>query len=126
MIVGLGIDLCETERMSRALARHGEHFVARVFTAAERAYCESQANRIERYAGRFAAKEAAMKALGTGWRCGVAWQEFEIAHLDSGRPTLVLHGTAQRLAAELGVQRTLVSITHVAALAMAEVLFESD
>ncbi len=78
MIVGIGVDLCEVERMEAAIARHGERFLARIYTEAERAYCESKPNRMERFAGRFAAKEAAMKAIGTGWSRGVGWRDFEV------------------------------------------------
>src|SRR5580658_5588583 len=99
MIVGTGIDLCEVERMERAMAApHGTRFRERVFTAGEIAYAESKANRGERYAARFAAKEAGMKALGTGWRDGLRWQDLEVLNLASGRPTLRLHGKAAEIA----------------------------
>jgi len=93
MILGIGVDLCEVERIEAAIARHGERFLTRIYTPAERAYCESKPNRMERFAGRFAAKEAAMKALGTGWRRGVAWRDFEVARALSGQPVIMLHGT---------------------------------
>src|ERR1700691_1204541 len=99
MIVGTGIDLCEVERIEKAMAApHGTRFRERVFTAGEIAYAESKANRAERYAARFAAKEAGMKALGTGWRNGIGWQDFEGANLPSGRPTLRLSGKAAEIA----------------------------
>ena len=78
MIVGIGVDLCEVDRIEAAIARHGERFLTRIYTQAERAYCESKPNRMERFAGRFAAKEAAMKAMGTGWSRGVGWRDFEV------------------------------------------------
>src|SRR5260221_10230542 len=88
------------------------------------AYVERRANRFERYAGRFAAKEAGMKAIGTGWKRGVRWQDFEVANLPSGRPTLKLHGEAARIAGQLGVKVISLSITHTAELGMAHVVLE--
>ncbi|PSH04847.1 MAG: holo-[acyl-carrier-protein] synthase [Acidobacteria bacterium] len=126
MIVGIGVDLCEVDRMEAAIARHGERFLARIYTEAERAYCESKPNRMERFAGRFAAKEAAMKAIGTGWRRGVAWRDFEVKRAASGQPIIVFDGAARKIAEELGVKRALVSITHTRSMAMAQVLLESE
>ena len=125
MIAGIGVDLCEVERIESAIARHGERLLARLYTPAERSYCESRPNRMERFAGRFAAKEAAMKAIGTGWSRGVGWRDFEVARATGGRPVIVFHGVARRIADEMGVTRALVSITHVRSLAMAEVLLEA-
>jgi len=85
---------------------------------------ERKANRFERYAARFAAKEAGMKAIGTGWRHGVTWQDFEVANLPSGRPTLRLHGVAARFAEKLRVRNISLSITHTAELGMAHVILE--
>ena len=90
MIVGLGVDIAEVHRIEAAIARRGEAFLRRVFTPAEIAYCERHRNRYERYAGRFAAKEAAMKALGTGWRHGVRWVDIEVIRLPGGKPSLQL------------------------------------
>ena len=98
MIVGIGVDLCEVDRMEAAIARHGERFLTRIYTEAERAYCESKPNRMERFAGRFAAKEAAMKAIGTGWRRGVGWRDFEVARAASGQPVILFHGVARKIA----------------------------
>ena len=125
MIVGSGVDLCEVPRIESAIARHGQRFIDRVFTEREIAYAESKANRYERYAARFAAKEAGMKALGTGWRGGIAWRDFEVANLSSGRPTLRLHGKAAELAQTLGVRGVALSITHTAGQALAMVILES-
>jgi holo-[acyl-carrier protein] synthase len=126
MIAGTGIDLCEVDRMERALAApHGARLRERVFTAAEIAYAERKANRAERYAARFAAKEAGMKALGTGWRNGVHWQDLEVANLPSGRPTLRLHGKAAEIAERLGVRNISLSLTHTAGQAMALVILEA-
>lgn len=126
MIVGTGIDLCEVDRIEKAMAApHGPRFRERVFTAAEVAYAESKANRAERYAARFAAKEAGMKALGTGWRNGVTWHDLEVVNLPSGRPTLRLQGEAAEIALRLGVRNISLSLTHTSNQAMALVILES-
>ncbi len=126
MIVGTGTDLCEVGRIEKALAApHGDRLRERVFTPAEIAYAESKANRWERYAARFAAKEAGMKALGTGWRGGLGWQDLEVSNLPSGRPTLKLHGKAAEIAERMGVRNISLSLTHTAQMAMAMVIFES-
>jgi holo-[acyl-carrier protein] synthase len=124
MILGTGVDLAEVARIRTAVERYGRRFIERIYTPAEIAYVERKANRFERYAGRFAAKEAGMKAIGTGWRRGVRWQDFEVANLPSGRPTLRLHGEAAKIAAGLGVKSIQLSITHTAELGMAHVILE--
>ena len=96
VILGSGVDLCEVPRIEAAIARYGRRFLERIYTEREIAYAESKANRFERYAARFAAKEAGMKALGTGWSGGVAWRDFEVSNLPSGRPALRIHGKAAR------------------------------
>jgi len=112
--------------MAKAMAApHGARLRDRVFTPAEIAYSESKANRWERYAARFAAKEAGMKALGTGWRDGLAWQDLEVSNLPSGRPTLKLHGKAAEIASRLGVRNVSLSLTHTAQQAMAIVILEA-
>ena len=125
MIVGSGVDLCEVARIKDAIARHGRRFQERVFTDREIAYAQSKANLYERYAARFAAKEAGMKALGTGWRGGVRWRDFEVTNLPSGRPTLQFHGKAAEFADKLGVQNIALSITHTSVQAMAIVILEN-
>jgi holo-[acyl-carrier protein] synthase len=125
MIVGLGVDIAEVDRIQAAIERRGRAFLERVFTPAEIAYCESHRNRCERYAGRFAAKEAAMKALGTGWSRGVRWVDIEVTRLPSGQPTLSLHGASRDLAERLGMRRASLSITHSGNTALAQVIFES-
>jgi holo-[acyl-carrier protein] synthase len=125
MIVGTGIDLAEVARIRAAIERFGDKFLHRVYTVTERAYVERKANRFERYAARFAAKEAGMKALGTGWRSGVGWHDFEVSNLPSGRPTLRLHGVAKRIAEELGVREISLSLTHTTENGMAFVIFQS-
>ncbi len=124
MIVGSGIDLCEVARIKDAIVRHGRRFLERVYTAREIAYAERKANLYERYAARFAAKEAGMKALGTGWRGGVGWRDFEVTNLPSGRPTLQFHGKASEIARQLGVENISLSITHTSTQAMAMVILE--
>lgn len=94
MIIGLGSDLCDTRRIEEVLKRHGDRFLERVFTPAERAKAERRANRAETYAKRFAAKEACSKALGTGFRAGVFWRDMGVVNLPSGRPTMKLTGGA--------------------------------
>jgi holo-[acyl-carrier protein] synthase len=124
MILGSGVDLCEVPRIEAAIARYGRRFVERIYTPLEIAYAESKANRFERFAARFAAKEAGMKALGTGWRGGITWKDFEVANLPSGRPTLRFHGKAAEIAARLGVKRVALSITHTKDQALAMVILE--
>jgi holo-[acyl-carrier protein] synthase len=126
MIVGMGVDIAETARIAQALRRHGERFSKRVYTAGEIAYCERFKNQAERYAARFAAKEAAFKALGTGWGDGVRWLDVEVTHQPSGKPELLLAGRAQELARKLGVTRTAVSLSHSGRYVVAQVIFESD
>ena len=125
MIVGTGIDLAEVPRIAAAIERFGDRFLRRIFTAAEMRYCDSKANRMERYAGRFAAKEAAMKALGTGWDYGVRWRDCEVVRIPGARPTIHFHGKAQEFAAKLGVKNAALSITHTKEQAMAFVILES-
>jgi holo-[acyl-carrier protein] synthase len=125
LIIGLGVDIAEVDRVRAAIERHGQPFLRRVFTPAEISYCEGFRNKFERYAGRFAAKEAAMKALGTGWRRGVRWVDFEVVRESSGRPSIALAGEAAKIAANLGVARISLSITHTSAEALAQVIFEN-
>jgi holo-[acyl-carrier protein] synthase len=124
MIVGMGVDIAEVGRIQGAIERHGEVFLKRIYTPGEREYCEGFKNKYERYAGRFAAKEAAMKALGTGWRRGVRWVDLEVVRETSGRPTLAIAGEAAKIAEEIGVKSVALSITHTGNLALAQVIFE--
>ena len=124
MIVGTGIDIAEVPRVRQAIERYGARFVERIYTLAEIAYVERKANRYERFAARFAAKEAGMKAIGTGWRHGVRWQDFEVANLPGGKPTLRLHGVAAQVAAALGVRAIALSLTHTSEQGMAFVILE--
>jgi holo-[acyl-carrier protein] synthase len=124
MIIGTGVDLERVDRIRAAIERHGKRFLERVFTPGEIAYVEARARRAESYAARFAAKEAAMKALGTGWDHGVRWVDVEIARQDGGRPTLRLHGKAAEIAAGLGCRATHVSLSHTSEDAIAQVILE--
>ncbi|HZS72124.1 MAG TPA: holo-ACP synthase [Candidatus Acidoferrum sp.] len=125
MIIGMGVDIAEVERIQAAIEKYGETFLRRLYTKSERAYCDQFRNRFERYAGRFAAKEAAMKALGTGWRHGVRWVDFEVVREASGRPTIALDGEAKRIAEQMGVRHISLSITHTSSQALAQVIFEN-
>jgi holo-[acyl-carrier protein] synthase len=124
VIVGTGVDLAEVPRIQASIERFGEKFIKRIYTPREIAYVERKANQFERYAARFAAKEAGMKAIGTGWRRGVSWQDFEVANLPSGKPTLLLHGVAAKFADKLGVKNVSLSLTHTKELGMAHVILE--
>ena len=125
MIVGTGVDLAEVDRIRNAIERHGRRFIERIYTPAEIAYVERKANRFERYAARFAAKEAGMKALGTGWNFGVRWRDIEVARKPGSRPTLVFHGKAAEFAERLGTRNISLSLTHTAEQAMAFVILEN-
>ena len=124
MIVGTGIDVIEVPRVAAAIERFGDRFVRRIFTEEEIRYCESKANRVERYAARFAAKEAGMKALGTGWNHGVRWRDVEVLRQPGHRPTIAFHGKAGEFAKSLGVVNAALSITHTADQAIAQVILE--
>jgi holo-[acyl-carrier protein] synthase len=124
MIVGTGIDIAEVPRIAEALDRFGQRFLQRIFTPGEIRYCDSKANRVERYAARFAAKEAAMKALGTGWNHGVRWRDCEVVRVPGGRPSIVFHGKAGEVAARLGVKNASLSLTHTSEQAFAQVILE--
>lgn len=126
MIVGTGIDIAEVDRIANSIARFGRRFLERVFTADEIRYCESKANKAERYAGRFAAKEAGMKAIGTGWNRGVTWRDVEVRRATGSRPTIVFHNKAGEFFRKLGGVRAHLSITHTKDSAMAQVILESE
>jgi holo-[acyl-carrier protein] synthase len=125
MIVGTGIDMAEVPRIAESIRRFGNRFLRRVFTEGEIQYCDSKANRTERYAARFAAKEAGMKALGTGWNRGVRWRDVEVTRQPGGRPTLVFHGKAAEFATRLGTVHVALSLSHTAEHAIAQVILES-
>jgi holo-[acyl-carrier protein] synthase len=113
-LLGHGIDIVETARIRRLIDEHGAHFLDRVFTAAEQAYCNASRKRsLEHFAGRFAAKEAVLKVLGTGWRGGIAWTDIEVVKEPSGQPQIRLTGECARIAGERGISRWHVSISHI-------------
>jgi holo-[acyl-carrier protein] synthase len=126
MIVAIGTDAIEVERVQRAVdhPRWGERFRQRVFTAGEIAYCTKRRRNVESFAARFAAKEAVMKALGTGYAKGVWWRDIEVVRT-SGPPRLALHGGAADRAAALGIGRWHLSLTHTAGQALAYVIAET-
>jgi holo-[acyl-carrier protein] synthase len=125
MIVGTGIDLVEVGRIEQAVDRFGRRFLNRIYTAEEQAYCMRKRMSGESLAARFAAKEAAAKALGTGISVGVNWLEIEVTREPGGRPGVQFHGRAAQIAARLGVVRTVLSLTHTSDLAMASVVLEA-
>lgn len=125
MIVGTGIDIAEVPRIAASIERFGDRFIQRIFTEGEIRYCDAKANRAERYAARFAAKEAAMKALGTGWNYGVRWRDIEVTRKPGGRPTLLFHGKAAEFAAKLKATNVALSLTHTAEEAIAQVILEN-
>ncbi len=123
-VIAHGVDLVEVARIERSLAEHGERFIERCFTNAEADYCRSARppRDVERFAARFAAKEAALKALGTGWADGIAWTDVEVVLAPSGSPSIKLAGKAQKLAHELGITEMLISLSHTSSNAMASVI----
>ena len=125
MIVATGIDIVEIARIERVFARRGTRFRDRIFTEGEIAYCEPRGSKFASYAARFAAKEAMMKALGTGWSNGIAWRDVEILRDDEGAPSIKLRGSALERFNGLGASRAHLSLTHSRDLAMAQVVLES-
>lgn len=124
-LVGLGVDLVEVARIERLLAEHGERFLERCFTRDERRQWQAAGGRAEHLAGRFAAKEAVLKALGTGWRHGIAWTDIEVLPDDAGRPGVGLTGQAARFAAAAGIARWMLSISHSGGFAVASAIAEA-
>ncbi len=124
MIVGTGIDIVEVPRVAQAIERFGDRFLRRIFTAGEIKYCRSKRNAAERFAARFAAKEAALKAIGTGWKKGVAWTDVEVRREPGGRPSVHFSGAAAKHASTLGVKRSSLSLSHTAEMATAQVILE--
>jgi len=122
-IIGHGVDLVENCRVADLIEKHGERFLVRVFTDTERAYAESsKKRRMEHYAARFAAKEAVFKALGTGWRDGMAWTDVEVVRLATGQPTIILTGRALELANQLRITEWHISLSHTEIYAIASVI----
>ncbi len=121
-IIGHGIDLVETARVARLLDQHGQRFLARCFTPAEVEYACAKKRVVEHLAARFAAKEAILKALGTGWRDGIAWTDMEVRRHPSGQPTVHLTGRCREIERQLGIGRWVVSLTHTRNYAAASVI----
>jgi len=124
-IVAVGLDLARIERFEQVHARHGERLLERLFTDGERAYCDRRASRMASYTGRFAVKEAVMKALGTGWSAGVSWKDIEVVRKSGSAPVLVLHGETDRIAKRMGIARIHITITHDGGIAAAVAVAES-
>ena len=125
MITGIGIDVIQNERIHNSVQRFGERFLNRIYTEGEIGYCKTCANPDIHYAARFAAKEAAFKALGTGWAAGVKWKDIEVERLPSGKPELHLHGEAFAIATAMGATRFHVSLTHDQLVSCAIVILEA-
>lgn len=111
-IVGIGTDITECLRIARMIERHGELFITRVYTAEEIRYCQNRKQATQHFAGRWAAKEAILKALGTGWRNGISWRDIEVRNEPGGRPVVGVRGGVREAVEELGVTKLLVSISH--------------
>ena len=125
MIVGIGVDIVEIEKLRLAMVRRGDRLRNRAFTPLEIEYCEERANQYQHYAARFAAKEAAFKAIGTGWREGVGWHDAEVRNALSGKPSLFLSGRALELAHHRGALHFWLSLSHTDRYAVAQVVLES-
>ena len=125
MIVGLGVDVIELDRVRDVFERHGDRFTGRILTPGEREYCARRRDQVPSLAARFAAKEAALKGLGTGLTGGIRWQDVEVVRGRSGPPTIALHGRASAAASEKGVSRVHLSLTHGRSVAVAVVVLES-
>ncbi|MBI2901582.1 MAG: holo-ACP synthase [Planctomycetes bacterium] len=124
MIIGVGIDLVEVERFKAVMRRRGERFLERIFTAGERKYCEGKMHRLAHYTARFAAKEAILKALGTGWSGGIHWTDIEVVHEGTGAVSAKIGGPAGQVAKKKKIRKVHISITHseryASAVAVAE------
>lgn len=126
MILGTGIDIIEIARIEELILRHGNHFLKKIYTAEEKDYCQPKALAAQHYAARFAAKEAAMKALGTGWQKGIGFLSIEVFREGLGRPSLRFHGNALQASLELGVAHIHLSLSHSREHAIAQVILEGS
>ena len=125
MITGIGVDVIQNERLRDSIERFGDRFLNRIYTEGEKEYCSKSSNPAIHYAARWAAKEAAFKALGTGWAAGVKWKDVEVIRLESGKPELHLFGEALQIATKQGATRFHVSLTHDQLISCAIVIFET-
>lgn len=124
MILGIGVDIVEIDKLRLAMIRRGERLRDRAFTRSEIDYCEGRANKFQHYSARFAAKEAVFKAIGTGWRDGVSWQDAEVSNQMNGKPTLLLRGRTLELANLMGARKYWISLSHTDQYAVAQVVLE--
>jgi holo-[acyl-carrier protein] synthase len=124
MILGIGVDLVEVARIEQAIARHGEPFLHRIFTADEIAYCSKMKSPAPHYAARFAAKEAVSKAFGTGIGAQLGWHDIEVRREESGKPSIILHGDGAALASARGAREIHLSLSHTTAYAVAQVVID--
>ena len=111
-VLGIGTDIVECLRIAQMIERHGELFLTRVFTPREIEYCSSRKAATQHYSGRWAAKEAVLKALGTGWSRGISWQDIEVHNNSGGKPSIRLGGGAREACERLGIHKILISISH--------------
>ena len=125
-VIGIGTDITECLRIARMIERHGELFLGRVYTPEEIRYCQSRKQATQHFAGRWAAKEAVLKALGTGWVRGISWRDIEVLNAPGGKPLVTLRGGARKIAHKLGIAEMLVSISHCRTHATACVLAVGD
>ncbi|MGD9719654.1 MAG: holo-ACP synthase [Pirellulales bacterium] len=125
-IIGIGTDIIECLRIAQMIDRHGELFVARVYTPLEIQYCQSRKQATQHFAGRWAAKEAVLKALGTGWRRGISWRDVEVRTTPGGQPHIALHAGARDAAEQIGIREVLISISHCRSHATAYALAFGD
>jgi holo-[acyl-carrier protein] synthase len=126
MVIGHGIDVVEIPRLARVLRDHGDRFLDRIFTEVEREYCIGKKREVEHLAGRFAAKEAVLKVLGTGWIGRISWQDIEVTNNPAGQPSVRLTGECERIAAELHIRRIVISISHTQSWAAASAIGLSE
>ena len=124
MILGIGVDIVEIDKLRLAMIRRGERLRDRAFTRSEIEYCEGRANKFQHYSARFAAKEAVLKAIGTCWRDGVSWQDAEVSNQMTGKPILLLRGRTLELANLMGVRKYWISLSHTDQYAVAQVVLE--
>lgn len=111
-VIGIGTDIVECLRIAQMIERHGELFLTRVFTPREIEYCSSRKAATQHYAGRWAAKEAVLKAIGTGWSRGIGWRDIEVRNFEGGRPVIILAGGTREICDRLGIAEVLISISH--------------
>ncbi|HBE72374.1 MAG TPA: holo-[acyl-carrier-protein] synthase [Planctomycetaceae bacterium] len=111
-VIGIGTDIIECERIDQMIEKHGQTFLTRVYTTDEIAYCKQRKAANQHYAGRWAAKEAVLKALGTGWAHGIQWTDVEVVNQVGGKPEIVLSGVAEKISRDMGIAQMMISISH--------------